>query len=478
MAYRFGPHGSVASRHKRAYLNPPSFNILRLAPPLLENLSRLGYTQMTPVQTQSLPAVLERKDVIVKAQTGSGKTLAFGIGLVMKLLPDEKAVQALVLCPTRELAEQVAGELRRLSRHLPNVKVLTLCGGVPLAPQRDSLAHGAHIVVGTPGRILDHLGKKTLALSKVHTLVLDEADRMLDMGFHDAILQIAAHLTASRQTMLFSATFPDAIAAMGAALLNTPVTVDVETAPERRTLTQHFFRVKGEKTEMLTRLLGHFQPVSCVIFCNTKAGCDALAEALQYEGYDAAVLHGDLRQSERTEVLTRFALGGIRLLIATDVAARGLDIKALGAVINFDLPEKPETYLHRVGRTARAGSGGIALTLFTPKQQGAAERLAAAAESLFESEDASGFPPADPAVLFPRYTVVRIDGGRKDKLRPGDLLGALCAPGGIEGKQVGEIVLYDTLAYVAVAREAASTAIKQLNRGKIKGKKFRARAVG
>ena len=432
---------------------------------------------MTPVQMRSLPAVLERKDVIVKAQTGSGKTLAFGIGLVMKLRTDGKEVQALVLCPTRELAEQVAGELRRLSRHLPNVKVLTLSGGVPLAPQRDSLAHGAHIVVGTPGRILDHLGKKTLSLSKVHTLVLDEADRMLDMGFHDAIMQIAAHVARSRQTMLFSATFPDAIAAMGAALLNAPVTVDVETVPEHCTLTQHFFKVKGEKTETLVRLLGHFRPESSVIFCNTKAGCSALAEALRYEGYDAAVLHGDLRQGERTEVLTRFALGGIRLLVATDVAARGLDIKALGAVINFDLPEKPETYLHRVGRTARAGSGGVALTLFTPKQQGAAERLAAASESAFEGEDASGFPPADPTVLFPRFTVVRIDGGRKDKLRPGDLLGALCAPGGIDGKQVGDIMLYDTLAYVAVAREAAPTAIKQLNRGKIKGKKFRARTV-
>ncbi|MEJ2501620.1 MAG: helicase-related protein, partial [Campylobacterales bacterium] len=349
------------------------------------------------------------------------------------------------------------------------------CGGVPLAPQRDSLEHGAHIVVGTPGRILDHLGKKTLSLSKVHTLVLDEADRMLDMGFHDAIMQIAAHLTAPRQTLLFSATYPGSIDDISAALLHDPVTIDIETVPKEVTLTQHFFRVKGEKTQTLLRLLGHFVPESAVIFCNTKAGCNALADALHTEGYDAAVLHGDLRQGERTEVLTRFALGGIRLLIATDVAARGLDIKELGAVINYDLPEKPDTYLHRIGRTARAGSTGTALTLFTPMQQHAAEKLAAAGDSPFLSEDASAFAPADPTTFYPRFVTLRIEGGRKNKLRPGDLLGALCAPGGIDGKQVGGIVIYDTLSYVAIEREAADGVLEQLNRGKIKGKKFRVR---
>ena len=378
MTHSFG-HPPGALHRKRADLIPLTFRTIPLPQPLLENLDALGYTQMTPVQGRSLPDILKGRDVIVRAQTGSGKTLAFGIGMVMKLSGDEKAVQGLVLCPTRELAEQVAGELRRIARHLPNVKVLTLCGGVPLAPQRDSLEHGAHIVVGTPGRILDHLGKKTLSLSKVHTLVLDEADRMLDLGFHEAIMQIAAHLTAPRQTLLFSATYPDTIARVSTALLREPATIDVENITEQTSLTQHFFKVKGEKTQTLVRLLGHFRPESAVIFCNTKAGCDLLAETLHTLGYDASVLHGDLRQGERTEVLTRFALGGIRLLIATDVAARGLDIKEIGVVINYDLPEKPETYLHRIGRTARAGSTGVALTLFTPMQQRAAERLAAAA---------------------------------------------------------------------------------------------------
>jgi ATP-dependent RNA helicase DbpA len=433
---------------------------------------------MTPVQARSLPDILAQHDAIVQARTGSGKTLAFGIGLVSKLRTEQKAVQALVLCPTRELAEQVAGELRRLSRHLRNIKVLTLCGGVPLTPQSDSLAHGAHIVVGTPGRILDHLGKKTLTLSGVRTLVLDEGDRMLDMGFNDAIMHIAAHLGTPRQTLLFSATYPEGIAAMSAALLNAPVTISVQTAPERITLTQHFFRVQGEKPETLLRLLGHFRPDSAVIFCNTKAGCDALAEALHGGGYEAAVLHGDLRQGERTEVLTRFAIGGIRLLIATDVAARGLDIKALGAVINFDLPEKPETYLHRVGRTARAGSVGIAMTLFTPRQEPRARQLADAGGTLFDAEDAGGFALADPSELRARYTVLRIDGGRRDKLRPGDLVGAMCASGGIDGSKIGDIVLHDTLSYVAVESEAASAALAQLNGGKIKGKKFRVRAAG
>jgi ATP-independent RNA helicase DbpA len=456
-------------------VQPKLFTTLPLPPALLENLERLGYTQMTPVQAESLPEILNNRDVIVRAPTGSGKTLAFGIGMILRLLPDEKEVQELVLCPTRELAEQVAGELRRLARSLSNVKILTLCGGVPLAPQRDSLAHGAHIVVGTPGRILDHLGKQTLSLSRVHTLVLDEADRMLDMGFHDDIMRISARLAASRQTLLFSATYPENIVRLCGALLHEPATVEITSAPEDVTPTQFFFRVKGEKTKTLMRLLGRFMPDSAVVFCNTKAGCDALAETLDAEGYAAAVLHGDLRQGERTEVLTRFALGGIRLLIATDVAARGLDIEQLGAVINYDLPEKPETHTHRIGRTARAGCTGNALTLFTPKQQSAAERLAAAAGTPFRAEDASGFSPADPEALAPRFSVLRIDGGRKDKLRPGDLLGALCAPGGIDGGEVGDIAVFDTLAYVAVERKAAEDALRQLNSGKIKGKKFRVR---
>ncbi|MHC3994017.1 ATP-dependent RNA helicase DbpA [Thiomicrolovo sp. ZZH C-3] len=451
------------------------FTTLPLPAALLETLDTLGYRRMTPVQEQSLPALLEGRDAVVRAQTGSGKTLAFGIGMLLNLKEEEKNVQGLVLCPTRELAEQVAGELRRLARHRPNIKILTLCGGVPLAPQRDSLQYGAHIVVGTPGRILDHLGKQTLSLASVHTLVLDEADKMLDLGFHDAIIQIASHLTTPRQSLLFSATYPDTIAVIATALLRDPVTVEVEHVSTEATLAQHFFRVKGEKIDTFLRLLGRYAPESAVVFCNTKAGCDALAEDLAGQGYDAAVLHGDLRQGERSEVLTRFALGGVRLLIATDVAARGLDIKALGAVINFDLPEKPETYLHRIGRTARAGSTGMALTLFTPRQQPAAERLAAAGKTPFTPEDTSGFSPADPVHFLPAFAVLRIDGGRKQKLRPGDLLGALCASGGIDGKAVGSIAVHDTLAYVAVEQGVADTALQQLNRGKIKGKKFRVR---
>lgn len=452
-----------------------SFSTLALPAVLQENLTVLGYTQMTPVQAKALPVVFRGDDVIVRAQTGSGKTLVFGIGMLLKLDEHEKAVQQIVLCPTRELAEQVAAQLRRLAKPLPNVKIITLCGGVPLAPQRDSLAHGAQIVVGTPGRILDHLGKQTLSLSKVHTLVLDEADRMLDMGFRDAIMQIVSHLESPRQTLLFSATYPESIASMSETMLHAPITINVQTAPERVTLAQHFIRVKGEKTETLLRLLGHYVPTSAVIFCNTKALCDALADELNALGIGAAVLHGDLRQGDRTEVLARFSLGSIRLLIATDVAARGLDIKELGAVINFDLPEKPETYLHRVGRTARAGSAGTALTLFTPKQAPAAERLASAGDTPFEAEEVSGYPLADPSLLVPRFETLRINGGRKNKLRPGDLLGALCAPGGIDGKQVGSIVIHDTLAYVAVERDVADKALAQLNRGKIKGKKFRVR---
>lgn len=450
-----------------------AFDTLPLSEAMLRNLVSLEYATMTPVQALSLPDVLAGHDVIVQAQTGSGKTAAFGIGVAEKLTLHDKRVQALILCPTRELAEQVAGELRRLVRRHPNVKILTLCGGVPLAPQRDSLRHGAHVIVGTPGRIRDHLGRQTFTLESIHTFVLDEADRMLEMGFAEEIMKIAAGLPAARQTLLFSATYPEQIARMSRDLMDDARMIRVEAVTNPGAVKHHFFAVTEPKVQTLRRVLGHFLPESALVFCNTKAGCDTLADTLEQYGFDAVALHGDLRQGERTEVLTRFESGGIRLLIATDVAARGLDVKDLSAVIHYDLPEKPETFIHRNGRTARAGSHGTALTLFTPAQQDKVQRLAEAAKLRFTAEDASAYPSAAPETLLARYAVLRINGGKKSKLRPGDLLGTLCAHTGIDAGEVGNIAVFDTLSYVAVEQHIAETALKQLQENKIKGRKFR-----
>jgi ATP-independent RNA helicase DbpA len=454
------------------------FSSLAISQAQVVNLAEMGYQKMTPVQAKSLPQVLKGRDLIARAKTGSGKTAAFGIGLLAQINPRHFGVQALVLCPTRELAEQVSGEIRRLARHIPNIKLVTLCGGKPFGPQKVSLEHGAHIVVGTPGRILDHLNRKSLELGGLKAVVLDEADRMLDMGFAEDMSKIISRTPKTRQTLLFSATYPDSIRKISRSIQRDPVTVSVETEHLPGVIEQLFYQVKKhERNDTLLALFGHYKPNSALVFCHTKKQCDEVASFLRGRRMDARAIHGDLEQRERDAVLVQFANNSCPVLVATDVAARGLDIKSLEAVINYELPHDPEIYVHRIGRTGRAGETGIALSMFTEAEQ---FRVKVIEEYL--SKPAIHDVPAslDPE---PRYTLnapmvtMQIDAGRKHKIRPGDILGALTGDAGLAGSQIGKIDIFEMMSFVAVEPSALAQALNYFSNGKVKGRNARARKV-
>lgn len=459
-------------------MNSTPFATLPLRPELLASIATLAYESMTPVQAQTLPYLIKGQDLIAQAKTGSGKTAAFAIGLLNKLDAHSYCTQALVLCPTRELAEQVAAEIRRLASSIPNIKLLTLCGGKPMGPQLASLRRDPHIVVGTPGRILKHLDKETLHLDAVKTLVLDEADRMLDMGFHDDIMRIIGNTPASRQTLLFSATYPDGIKEISGIVQRDPIDIRVEASHNSPDIDQVFLQVeKNKRVEALFKVIAHYQPESSLVFCNTRQQCQELADELCRHDLHALALHGDMEQFERDQVLTQFSGKSSSILIATDVAARGLDVKELTAVINFELSRDPEVHIHRIGRTARAGKKGLAVSLFTVSErrqlkaieeyQGSTATLASV-ESLTE--------PAN-FKLYPPMVTLLVNGGRKEKVRAGDLLGALTASGEINAAQIGKITLFDKIAYVAIEQKVAKLALTILADGKIKGRKFRVRRL-
>lgn len=456
-----------------------SFSTLGLQPALLESLSSLGYETMTPVQAQSLPPILAGQDVIGQGRTGSGKTAAFGLGLLNRLVPERFQVQSLVLCPTRELADQVAREIRRLARTTANVKVLTLCGGTPVGPQIGSLEHGAHIIVGTPGRIEDHLRKRTLDLGGLETLVLDEADRMFDMGFESALEAVFGSVPGKRQNLLFSATFPEAIQTVAERHMHNPVRVQVEDSHDDSSIHQHFIRLPDEQQRMtaLRLLLLQLRPDAAVVFCNTKRDTREVADELCRHGFDALALHGDLEQKERDQILVRFANHSASILVATDVAARGLDIDALDAVFNYHIARDSDAHTHRIGRTGRAGEQGNAYTLYTEKESHKVVRLEAELDLSIEPESLPPFERLEERAYKAPMVTLQIDGGRKQKVRPGDVLGALTGDNGIAGKQVGKIDIAENWAYVAVAREAAKPALQKLRDGKLKGRSFRVRAI-
>ncbi|MRW93182.1 ATP-dependent RNA helicase DbpA [Duganella sp. FT80W] len=464
-----------------------SFASLPLNPDFLANLDSLGYKEMTTIQAQSLPSVLEGRDLIAQAKTGSGKTAAFGIGILAKLNPAWFAVQALVLCPTRELADQVANELRRLARSTGNVKVLVLTGGSPMRPQIASLEHGAHIIVGTPGRVRDHLGRNTLDLSKVSTLVLDEADRMTDMGFYDEIAGIVSACPKRRQTLLFSATYPDDIRRATDDFLADPVEVTVEAQHDNSKIEQLFFEIGfDQRNSAVARLLGHYKPVSAIAFCNTKVQCRELVESLREQGFSALALYGELEQRERDEILILFANRSCSVLVATDVAARGLDIPNLEAVINVDVSKDTEVHIHRVGRTGRGGESGMALSLCAPNEKKWVKLIEEYQGQPVEwydldSLDEEGHYAVDPA---PMMTLV-ISGGKKDKVRPGDVLGALTGDAGLTKEHVGKINVTEFQTYVAIDRRVAYDAFDNLSKGNplggdfgtIKGRNFKMRFI-
>ena len=453
------------------------FSKLTLIEPLHRALTEAGYTEMTPVQEASLPPILAGRDVVAQARTGSGKTAAFALGLLSSLDSTAVRLQGLVLCPTRELADQVSREIRRLARFIPNVKVLTLCGGVPLRPHLASLAHEPHIVVGTPGRILELIEKQALPLQAVKVLVLDEADRMLDMGFADAIDAIVQATPEQRQTLLFSATIPQSIREISREFQRGAVDVTISSDADDTSIEQLFFEVAAEsKLHALESLLLKYRPESAVVFCNTRQEVRAVADDLHKCGFSVLALHGDLDQREREEMLVRFANRSCTILVASDVAARGLDIADLAMVINFDIASDADTHLHRIGRTGRAGRRGIALSLCSPRES---NRVKVIEQRLGEALTWGTVPPLSDTEPSPApFVTLAIDAGRQDKLRPGDLLGALTGDAGLPGTAVGKIDVFPTRTYVAIDRASHSLAMQRLRAGKIKGRTFRIRKIG
>ncbi|MDE1464279.1 ATP-dependent RNA helicase DbpA [Spartinivicinus poritis] len=460
-------------------MSQTAFSSLKLKPELLNNLATLDYQKMTPIQAQSLPSVLQGKDVIAQGKTGSGKTAAFGLGLLNKLDVQRFHVQSLVLCPTRELADQVAKEIRKLARAIHNIKVLTLCGGMPFGPQIGSLEHGAHIIVGTPGRVEEHLRKGTLQLNNLTTLVLDEADRMLDMGFQAALDAIISKVPSRRQTLLFSATYPDQIQSIANQIMQQPVMVQVAATHDNASIKQYFYKLENNKqrSTALRLLILKYRPESTVVFCNTKREAQEIADELRSHGFSALALHGDLEQKARDQTLVRFANKSASILVATDVAARGLDIDALDAVINYQVARDSEVHVHRIGRTGRAGSKGIACTLYSDNESYKIASLEDYLNHVITPEPLPSFSLLDKPGYKPPMATLQIDGGKKQKVRPGDILGALTGSNGIAGKQVGKIHIFDYCAYVAVNREACKPALKKLSEGKLKGRSFRVRQI-
>ncbi|UQY36402.1 ATP-dependent RNA helicase DbpA [Pseudomonas fulva] len=455
-----------------------AFSSLALSPAMLANLESLGYAQMTPIQAQSLPVMLKGLDLIAQAKTGSGKTAAFGIGLLAPLNPRYFGCQALVLCPTRELADQVAKELRRLARGEDNIKILTLCGGVPMGPQIGSLEHGAQIIVGTPGRVQQHLAKGTLKLDGLNTLVLDEADRMLDMGFYDSIAEIIGQTPERRQTLLFSATYPAGIKQLSATFMRNPQQVKVEALHDDSQIEQRFYEIAPEqRLQAVVDVLACFRPQSTVAFCFTKQQCQEVVDHLAAAGISAAALHGDLEQRDRDQVLAMFANRSLSVLVATDVAARGLDIDGLDMVINVELARDAEIHIHRVGRTGRAGEKGMAVSLVAPPEAHRAQAIETLQKAPLTWHPLGSLKPRAGEPLRPPMITLCIAAGRKDKLRPGDILGALTGEAGIPGAQVGKIAIFDFQAYVAVERGVAKQALKRLGEGKIKGRSLRVRTL-
>ncbi len=460
---------------------PLDFSALPLNEATLANLAQLGYHQMTPIQAASLPPALAGKDLIAQAQTGSGKTAAFALALLAGLNPRWFAVQALVLCPTRELADQVSAEIRRLARAQDNIKVVTLCGGVPLRGQRASLENGAHIVVGTPGRIMDHLERASLDLAGLKTLVLDEADRMLDMGFLDDIRTVVRQTPPTRQTLLFSATYPEGIASLAKDFLREPVHIEIKAQAAQVTIEQRFYEItRPQKFEVVAKLLLHFRPVNTLAFCNTKQQCKDLVDYLQQQGIDAQALYGELEQRERDQVLAQFANRSCAVLVATDVASRGLDIDQLAAVINVDITPDPQVHVHRVGRTGRAGAAGLALSLATLNDMGRVGAIEVYQKMSSTWYGLETLTPANNQPLLAPMVTLQILGGRKEKIRAGDVLGALTnAEGGpaYTREQIGKIQVTEFCTFVAVAREIAQAACAKLNAGRVKGKSVKVRLV-
>jgi len=441
-----------------------TFNSIEALPnALLETLNMLNFTTMTEIQDQTINPILEGKDILAQSKTGSGKTLAFGLPCIMHTDTNSYKPQTIIMTPTRELAEQVAVELRKIAAYKPNLKILTLYGGVPLRAQAESLAKGAHILIGTPGRIQDHLAKGTLTLQSIKTLVLDEADRMLDMGFYDDIVKISSNMPRTKQTLFFSATFPKKIEDLAKELLKQPITIKADTVQAADKIDEIVYEA-SDKFKTLTALIQSYKPESLLIFCNTKADVISLTDKLHQYGHSVIDIHGDLDQNDRNESMIAFSNRSKRIMVATDVASRGLDIKDIELVINYDLPFDKEVYTHRIGRTGRSEAKGIAISLYTHNENEKCAYITSQARKEMEEElhvDRSFKMLSD-------FETLCINGGKKSKL------GTFCKEIGIDPQMIGKINITETKSYIALHHNVIEKVFKALKNTKIKKKKYTA----
>lgn len=456
-----------------------SFKDLKLKQELLQSLQDLHFTTPTPIQASAIPVLLQGKDVAGQAETGSGKTAAFGLPLLQNADTSLQQVQALIIVPTRELAVQVRQELKQLGRNIENLKISSFYGGHAFSQERASLAHPPQILIGTPGRLTDHLNRQTLDLSHTKQLVLDEADKLLEMGFEEEIDQVLDALPRKRQNILFSATMPAGVKALIAASLLHPqfIKASANTIPAQ--VKQIGIKVgHGQRMEVVSKLAQSLKAAGTVIFVNTRATADELSARLQAEQLPAKALHGGMEQPDRDKAMTLFRNASTRILVATDLAARGLDIAALQNIIHLELPVDAASYLHRSGRTGRAGKGGTVYTLLTPRDEEKLREwdLQHVDEWLPVSalEKSAAKPSADKA---PAFATLHINGGRKDKISPKDIVGALIAETGLKADQIGKIEVQDRQSFVAIPAKAVQPAMESLNNGKIKGRKYKVSLV-
>ncbi len=514
------------------------FEDLQVDERILRAVEDMGFEEASPIQAQAIPVIMEGRDVVGQAQTGTGKTAAYSIPVLEKINPDLKKLQAVILCPTRELAVQVAEEIRRLAKYMSDIRVLPVYGGQEIVKQIKSLKSGVQIVVGTPGRVMDHMRRKTVRFDNVSMVVLDEADEMLDMGFREDMETILTDTPPTRQTVMFSATMPKAIMEIAKNFQkNAEIIKVVRKELTVKNIEQYYYEVRPKnKNELLCRLIDIYNPRLSVVFCNTKRQVDELISELKGRGYFADGIHGDMKQAQRDRVMADFRSGKTEILIATDVAARGIDVDDVDVVFNYDLPQDEEYYVHRIGRTGRAGREGVALSFVSGKEayklkdierycktkikakpvpsmddvkntkleaiftkvkevieEGGLSDMIEAVESNLNMED---YTSLDIAAALLKMTIgdslehreeleqvhfdmdadsrgmVRlfINVGKKDKIKPANILGAISGESGLPGKLVGSIDMLDNYTFVEVPSKYANAVLAAMENVTIKGR--------
>ncbi|MFP5519936.1 MAG: ATP-dependent RNA helicase DbpA [Bdellovibrionia bacterium] len=454
------------------------FEDLGISPEMIKVLSEIKLTSPTPIQSLAIPQLMNGEDIKAKSFTGSGKTFAFGIPLIERINIDLKYIQGLIICPTRELANQVLTELRKIGRRHQDLKIVSLVGGEANGrEQAQSLRRGAHIAVGTPGRILDHLNRNQLDLAELQYFVFDEADKLLEMGFEKDIADIFERFPQPLQGALFSATFPKEVSKLADTYLKEAKSIEVLQTEEQKpdiTHVAYLYRKNESKQHTFIRALNAHAANSVIVFCNTKQKTTELAQLLQDKGLTALALNGDIEQKEREKTLILFRNKSLPVLIATDVAARGIDITGLDLVINYDLPESQETYIHRAGRTGRAGAKGTCVSLYHEEEtlfiHDLGRTLGSMEQPKLGFENQWGFQKNH---FLPEMKTIAIYSGRKDKIRPGDILGVLTGEEvGLTANDVGKIDITDHTSFVAIRYDRADEAVHNLRKTKIKARKI------